>query len=263
VRRLEQELGIALLRRLPSGVELTAAGADLVARAEAIIAQIADARAAMDQHAGGLRGVARVAVTPGAEKDLAEALSAFHGLHPGIQVSLRQAAAIDVVALLGSGSVDVAVAALSQEARAAATGVVERVPLREEALQIITPPGHGLATTPERRAQDLRGEPLVLTEPGTALRETVLSICADEGFSPLPLLEVGDPGTLREIVHAGLGASVVPTSWLDRPGAAVDAVVLSHPRARHAVELLAPTGGASPAGRLLHGHLLARRREGL
>ena len=217
----------------------------------------------MDQHAGGLRGVARVAVTPGAETDLAAALAAFHELHPGVQVRLRQAAASEVVALLGSGSVDVGVAALSQETRAAARGLVESVPLRQEALRIITPPGHGLAAAPHRGAEDLRGEPLVLTEPGSALRETVLSICAGAGFSPLPLLEVGDPGTLRELVHAGLGASVVPTSWLDRPGAAVDSVALGHPEARQAIELLAPAGGASPAGRLLHGHLLARRREDL
>jgi DNA-binding transcriptional LysR family regulator len=263
VRRLEQELGIALLRRLPSGIELTAAGADLVARAEAILGQIADARAAMDEHAGGLRGVARVAVTPGAETGLAELLAAFHQLHPGIRVSLRRATAIDVVGLLSSGTVDIGVAALSQEARAGADGLLDSARLREEELRIITPPGHGLAAAPERRVEDLRGEPLVLTEPGTALRATLLSICADAGFSPLPLLEVGDPGTLRELVHAGLGVSVVPTSWLDVPGAAVDALVLSHPAARHAVELLAPAGGASPAGRLLHEHLLASRRERL
>jgi DNA-binding transcriptional LysR family regulator len=48
MRRLEEELGVALLLRLPSGVELTAAGAELVARAEPILARVDDARVAME-----------------------------------------------------------------------------------------------------------------------------------------------------------------------------------------------------------------------
>jgi DNA-binding transcriptional LysR family regulator len=40
VRRLEAELGLELLRRTPAGVELTAAGADLLERADAILAEV-------------------------------------------------------------------------------------------------------------------------------------------------------------------------------------------------------------------------------
>ncbi len=263
MRRLEEELGVALLLRLPSGVELTAAGAELVARAEPILAGVADARAAMEEHAGGRRGVARVAATPGAAPGLPAALASFHALHPGIRVSLRQASAADVVALLATGSVDVAVAALDAEARRAATGL-QATTLREEPLWIVTPPGHGLAAASERRVGDLRDVALVLTERGTALREAVLDACTAEGFSPVPLLEVGDPATLRDLVHAGLGISVVPGSWLHGPGAAVEAVALvgAGPRPpRHRVELLAAASGASPAGRLLHEHLLAGRDD--
>jgi DNA-binding transcriptional LysR family regulator len=98
----------------------------------------------------------------------------------------------------------------------------------------------------------------VLTERGTALRDALMDACRVAGFSPVPLLEVGDPVTLREVVHAGLGVSVVPASWLRAPGPAVDDVALAG-AARHRVELLAPPGRASPAGRLLHEHLLAQR----
>ncbi len=57
----------------------------------------------------------------------------------------------------------------------------------------------------------------MLTDRGTALREAVLDACVAEGFSPVPLLEVGDPATLRDLVHAGLGVSVVPASWVHAP----------------------------------------------
>jgi DNA-binding transcriptional LysR family regulator len=254
VRRLEEEPGVALLLRRPSGVELTDAGAELVARAEAILADVADARAAVEGHAGGHRGVARVAATPGAAPGLPGALAAFHALHPGIRVTLRHAPAGEVVALLATGSADVAVAALGAEARRAAHGLQVDT-LHSEALRIITPPGHPLAAADERAAGDLRGTALVLTERGTALREAVMEVCVAAGFSPVPLLEVSEPGTLRDLVHAGLGVSVVPASWLRVPGAAVDAVALAEPAPRHGVDLLAPAGGGSPAGRLLHEHL--------
>jgi DNA-binding transcriptional LysR family regulator len=64
VRRLEEELGLLLLRRTPHGVELTPAGRDLAERADAILAEVAEARAAMDGHAGVERGVARIAASP-------------------------------------------------------------------------------------------------------------------------------------------------------------------------------------------------------
>src|SRR3954468_22346919 len=66
VRRLEAELGIELLRRRPGAqppVEVTPAGEELLARAEAILADVARARAAMDEHAGTLRGGGRLAAT--------------------------------------------------------------------------------------------------------------------------------------------------------------------------------------------------------
>ena len=47
VRRLEPQVGLDLLRRTSRGVELTAAGAELLPRAEAILADVAGARAAM------------------------------------------------------------------------------------------------------------------------------------------------------------------------------------------------------------------------
>jgi DNA-binding transcriptional LysR family regulator len=67
IKRLEAELGVALLRRTAGNppVELTAAGEELLARAEAILATVAETRAAMDAHAGALRGGVRVAATTG------------------------------------------------------------------------------------------------------------------------------------------------------------------------------------------------------
>src|SRR3954471_12544583 len=115
VRRLEAELGLELLRRRAGAqppVELTPAGEELLARAEAILADVARARAAMDEHAGALRGGVRLPATTGDALRVAPALARFGREHPGVRIALTQARPGEVVDLAASGAVEGAVAAL-------------------------------------------------------------------------------------------------------------------------------------------------------
>jgi DNA-binding transcriptional LysR family regulator len=252
VRRLEAELGLALLQRTPHGIELTAAGTDLLARAETVLAEVARARAEMDQHAGAERGVVRVAAPAGDAVGLAQALVDFHREHPGIRITLRQGSAPEVVGLVRRGAADVAVVSLP--AGAAEPGLSAE-PLAEEPLRLLVATGDPLAGGGPARLWDVRDRPWILAERGTAVRELVVGACQEAGFSPVPLWEAGDPGTIRFLVHAGIGVSVVPLSWLGQPGAHVEAVALAEPAPRHRMSLLAPAAGLTPAAALLHARL--------
>jgi DNA-binding transcriptional LysR family regulator len=250
VRRLEAELGVTLLRRTASRppVELTPAGAELLARAEAILADVAGARAAMDEHAGALRGGVRVAVTPGDALRLAPALARFHGEHPGVRVALRQAGAAEVGDLVATGSVELAVAALAGPA----PDGLDAVALADEPLVLVVAADDPLAGADGVRLWDVRERPFILAEPGTALREQIVAACAQDGFGPVPLLELGEPAAVRFLVHAGLGVSLVPASWLALPGPEVGIARLRGPAPRHALWLLARPAALSPVARLLH-----------
>jgi DNA-binding transcriptional LysR family regulator len=246
VRRLEAELGVALLRRTSRGVVPTPAGEALLARAETVLAEVAAARADMDRHAGATRGRVRVAATAADAPRLPAALAAFHQAHPGLQVAMRHASAAEVAALARSGAVDVAVAAIDREPPPG----VDVTPLPEEPMCAIVAPDDPLSRAGGHATlEDLRGRPFILAEPDTPLRRGVMDACQAVGFSPVPLFEVSDPAAVRYLAHAGLGVSVVPASWLDAPGPAVGALELDAPR--HRVALLTPPAGASPAGRLL------------
>ncbi len=253
VRRLEAELGVELLRRTPRGAELTPAGEDLLPRAEAILAEVERARAELDRHVGVTRGRVRVAATTMDSPGLPAALAAFHRRHPGLQIALRHAPAAEIAALVASGAADVGVASPQRPAPAG----VETVPLAEQPLRILLPPGDALAGATGATMADLRGRPFVLPEPGAALRETVVAACQAAGFSPVPLFEISDPATVRFLAHAGLGVSVVPASWLALPGPDVGVAELAAPAPRHRVALLVPAGGERPAGRLLRDALAA------
>jgi DNA-binding transcriptional LysR family regulator len=250
VRRLEAELGVTLLRRSSARppVELTPAGAELLARAEAILADVAGARAAMDEHAGALRGGVRAAVTPGDALRLAPALARFHGEHPGVRVALRQATGGAVADLVATGSVDLAVAALTGPAPEG----LDAVALAEEPLVLVVAADDPLAGASGVRLWDVRERPFLLGEPGTALRDRVVAACAQDGFGPVPLLEIGEPTAVRFLVHAGLGVSLVPASWLALPGPEVGVAQLGR-APRHGLWLLTRRAAAlTPVARLLH-----------
>ena len=249
MRRLEAELGVTLLRRTPRGAELTPAGEALLPRAEAMLAEEARARAILERHAGATRGRVRVAATTMDTPGLPAVLADFHREHPGLQIALRHAPATEIPSLVAGGSADVGVASLHGPPP---TGV-ELVPLAEQPLRALLAPGE--APDDPLALADLRGRPFILAEAGTALRETVMAACQDEGFSPVPLFEVSDPGTVRFLAHAGLGVSVVPASWLEQPGPEVGSAALAAPL-RHRVSLLLPAGGETPTGRLLRAALL-------
>jgi DNA-binding transcriptional LysR family regulator len=210
VRRLEQELGVRLLHRTSRGAVVTAAGADLLTRAQTVLAELALARADLERHTGLSRGRARVAAGLADAARLPAALAAFHRAHPGLQVALRHAAGGEAAGLVQRGLVDVAVAG----ARTARAEGVELLALAPEELVVLLGPGDPLATRGGAvAATDLRERPLVLAEPGSALRAVVLEACQAAGFSPVPLFEVSDPASVRFLVHAGLGVAVVPASW--------------------------------------------------
>jgi DNA-binding transcriptional LysR family regulator len=254
VRRLEEELGLALLLRTSRGVELTPAGEDLLARAESILAEVERARTDMDEHAGASRGLVRVAATTGDAVRLPRALATFHAEHPGIRIGLRHGSSGEVVELVRAGAADLAViGTLASDAPGLASTLVG-----EEDLCVMCAPDEPLADSGEIGFAALRGRSLVLAEPGSPLRSAVGAACADAGFSPVPLFEVSDPWTVRFLTAAGLGLSVVPRSWLDLPGPPIAHVALTEPAPRHCVSLLAPAAGLSPAATLLHEHLTQR-----
>jgi DNA-binding transcriptional LysR family regulator len=255
VQRLEAELGVALLRRTSRGVELTPAGADLLTRAEAILGEVAGVRSAMDEHAGVVRGAVRMAATAADAVRLPRVLAGFHRDHPSVRIALRQASAAEALDLVRSGAVDLAVLSLAREA-----GGLQVTPLSEEPLRLIVEPGDPLAGAGPVRLGELSGRPFVLAEPGSALRATVMDACQDEGFSPVPLIEIGDPAAVRFLVGAGLGLSLVPASWLEVPGPEVG-VALVEPELWHRLCVVA-AGELPPAGTLLAERLKGRTPAG-
>lgn len=254
ISRLESELGLTLLVRGSKGVELTPAGLEFIDHATGILERVAEARAAIDDHLGAVRGVARVAATTYDSQGLPEALVAFHRAFPRVQLALRHGSAAQVIDLLSQGAVDVAMLAIHDTGPKLPAGVSSQI-ISAEPLRLVCASRGALAGRADATIDALRGVPVIMPERGTALRELIAARCADAGFSPLPFFETSDPRTIRRLAGSGLGVGVVPGSWLLDDGPPVGTAEFAAPAPVYQVALLANTAGRLPVRTLLVDHL--------
>jgi DNA-binding transcriptional LysR family regulator len=111
LRQLESELGVALFRRSPTGIELTDAGAEFVQYAREIVDHAAHAQAAMRRRAEQQSTKLRVGLLSGtvaAGELTAPILEYFQARRPDVEVELHDIGMDDQAAPLFAGEVDVA-----------------------------------------------------------------------------------------------------------------------------------------------------------
>ena len=215
VRRLERELGTPLLHRTTRRVELTEAGAVLLARAEAVLRDVAGAAEAVRAVAAGDEGTVRVGFTPPAAPVLApHVCAAFARTAPAVRVERSQLWLPGLHQALRDGTVDVALTCgvRPDDPGAPAGDDVETRVFASEPLLVGLRPGHRLAAAPTVDLRDLATERLGTTEPSlfpawTASQRDAL---ASAGVAP-PVVSLG---------RTDLNAA----GWLEQPD--VDWVLL-------------------------------------
>jgi DNA-binding transcriptional LysR family regulator len=213
IRALERELDVQLFRRKPRGVELTDAGAALLADARAILSHIEHAFATTRRTARGEQGQVAVGFTSSApfHPFVPRIIRAYRDAFPLVALTLEEGGTTDLIDDLRNERID---AAFIRTAIADPQGLVVST-LLQEAMVLALPRGHGLA----RRAgalplKALAGETFVVyrRRNGPGLYDAILSACNAAGFSPRVGQEAPRIVSTLNLVAAGLGISLVPES---------------------------------------------------
>jgi DNA-binding transcriptional LysR family regulator len=250
VRRLESELGQRLLDRSGRTVRLTEAGAAVLPFARAALDAVTNARLAVDELAGLVRGQVTIGMVSGcALPVLAELLAGFRKQYPGVAISLTEDNSDRLAEMLGDGRLDLALIGTAGEP---ADGMHTAVLIDEELVAAIAP-GHPLAGSKTIAIKALRDVPLVSLPRGTGVRAALDAACAAAGFAPRIVFEASALPMVVTMAAQGLGLAVVPESVADMPLAqAAPVIVPVTPETRSRLELAWPeTPSANPAARVL------------
>jgi len=188
-------------------------------------AELDAAREEVDELRGVLRGRIWVgALMPAGGLDVPGLLARFSRTHPGIDVSLREGIAADMLRLLAAGKLDAAFCLL--DGAPPPEFGVER--LSEDEVVVAFAPDRGPAAATVGVAE-LAGHRIVATRRGSAITSAFERRVADAGAQLHLALESGDPFLLRSLAAQGFAAAVLPRSLTDLPGPALDVRSLDPP----------------------------------
>jgi LysR family transcriptional activator of glutamate synthase operon len=235
IRKLEDELGTALVDRTSRRVQMTAVGQRLVQRAVLILDQVDDARGEILQVTALTGG--RLAIgttqTPG-PLDIARLLHDFHTLHPGIELAVREELSVSIADRLRADEIELG---FISEIQDPARHGLELQPIAAEPLVLMLPPEHRLALQPAIDFQDLRDEAFILFPEGATIRTTFDQLTAAHAIDPRVAFVTTDTDRMRELVSLGLGIGLLPLSDADRPGRPHAAVPIRDQRLTYNVYL--------------------------
>jgi LysR family hydrogen peroxide-inducible transcriptional activator len=208
VQELERILGAPVVDRSRQGIILTAAGAEAVARARAILNQAEDLVQACQGAAQPLEGRLRLGVIPTiAPFLLPAALPRLKARYPKLRLFLREDLTARLIADLKAGLLDATLIALPYD-----TAGLDVAHVSHDPLLAALPADHRLARGASVAAAELDPRELILLEDGHCLRDHTLTACGlgpqkhmqEEGFAATSL------GTLVQMVGSGLGVSFLP-----------------------------------------------------
>ena len=218
IRKLEQELGIALFERTSRRVAPTEAGEAVAARARRILAEVEGARAEVDELRGVLRGRVWIgALLPMLDLDIPGLLARFSRAHPGVEVGLREGIAADMLSHLAADELDAAFCLVAGEL----SGEFAVMRLADEEVVAAFAPDRAPAAD-HVGVDELADHRIVAPRRGSAVTSVIERLFADAG-RPLRLaLESGDPFLLRSLAARGFATAILPRSFSSLEGSALE-----------------------------------------
>lgn len=228
VKKLEEEVGAALLHRTGRGVELTEAGRVFLVHAEDALRRADGAVAAVRELMGLERGSIRIGGGATATSYLLPPIvSAVRAKYPGLRFYVREAGSSAVAAAVASGELDLGIVTLPVKAAEGEELVREALVVDE--LRLIgkgkgreaSGQGIGKKTRKQIRSstdveknggfdwKELEGVPVVAFEAGTAVREMIDRASAAAGVRLNVVMELRSIEGIKRMVAAGIGVGFV------------------------------------------------------
>lgn len=225
IKAIEQDIKVQLFRRVPRGVELTAAGRTFLDSARATFVHLDRGLESARRTARGEEGQISVAFTSSTAFHplVTRVIREFRETFPRVAVTFTQGNASELIRHVESDRLD---AVFSWLNIVKLPGVVF-YPLLEEPMIVALPEGHALARSQTRAVplKRLFDQTFVVNrQPGAleAIRDDIFAACRAAGFRPRVGQEAPNVIATLPLVAGGIGISIVPAclQHMNIPGVA-------------------------------------------
>ncbi|HEX3604084.1 MAG TPA: LysR substrate-binding domain-containing protein [Steroidobacteraceae bacterium] len=213
LKKLEEYLGVKLVERQPKNMQLTEVGKQIVVRARRMLDEseeiIALARSNTDPFAGKLKMGLIPTIGPYL---LPRVMPKIRKAVPQLGLMLYEYQTEALLKRLREGEIDLGIMALPVPGDG-----LESRSLYEEAFTVALPVHHPLAAKSSIKVSDLKGQTLLLLEDGHCLRDQALEVCSRVDVHEAQDFRATSLETLRQMVVAGLGMTLLPEMAVESP----------------------------------------------
>lgn len=213
IKKLEEDLGVVLVERAPRRVMLTPVGRDVTDRARRILSDVEQLREAARRATDPEAGAIRLGLFPTlAPYLLPHVVPLIRRRFPRLELLLVEEKTEVILRMLREGRLDAGVLALPLH-----DDQLHLEPLFEEPFMLAVPEQHRLAQRDSLSLSDIAQESLLLLEEGHCLRDQALDVCHLAGAEEKPEFRATSLETLRQMVAADVGITLLPVLAVQPP----------------------------------------------
>ncbi|MDH4610453.1 LysR family transcriptional regulator [Pseudomonas sp. BN102] len=211
IKKLEDELGVLLFERLPSGLRLTSAGEAVLRNARSVLFFAEEMRRAAREGEAGERGQLRVGfVGSAAYALLPNIIRSFHERYPHVDLVLEEGVGSELLQRLDEHELDVALVRYPILQSSAA----EITPLQREHLVLAVRHDSPLAASESLGLADLADQPFIVSSQSRSpsLHALMLQAFEEAGIRPRIAQQAAQMSTVLGLVEGGLGIAMIPAA---------------------------------------------------
>jgi LysR family hydrogen peroxide-inducible transcriptional activator len=250
IKKLEDELGVSLVERAPRNVLLTEVGAEIARRARGILAEVDQIKSIAQRTRDPESGSLRLGIFPTLGPYLLpHIVPRVRERYPRLELLLREEKSDQILHMLREGSLDAGILAMPLHDDSLHTEF-----LFEESFVLAVPEKHALTQSRKLTMDDLADQSLLLLEDGHCMRDQALEVCHMAGATEKTGFRATSLETLRQMVAANVGITLLPALSVKPPVAQTGQVRLlrfAEPAPSRRIAMV--WRKSSAAGAFLHG----------
>lgn len=212
IKALEDELGEKLFDRIGKKVLLTRTGEVLYVYADKILRSVQEAKTAVKDMSAECSGELVIGTSDHISLHrLPDLLKRYISAFPKVDLKLRCHRSETILEMVNKNLVDLGVITLPKPA----IKLVSKT-IWEDPMSLVFPKNHPLGSLKTIRIKDIANYGMILPEAGTTTRNTIEAAFSKKKLTPNVAMEVAYIETIKGLVKAGLGISILPDKAVEQ-----------------------------------------------